>query len=118
MQFLSLLIAFCLIVLFDTWVQSLYRKQCEKCPHSEYFWSVFSSNRTRKTPNMDTFKALKHSCFTHTLTKVENIRFNGLPINQIFWKMVFWYSRHSKIIDMESSDLCCNTSNCHKTCSF
>ena len=27
----------------------------EKCPNSEFFWSVFSRIRTRKTPNTDTF---------------------------------------------------------------
>ena len=29
----------------------------EKCPYSEFFWSVFSRIRTRKTPNMGTFYA-------------------------------------------------------------
>ena len=37
----------------------------EKCPHSEFFWSVFShirtehgKIRTRKTPTTDTFQAV------------------------------------------------------------
>ena len=38
--------------------------KCEKCPYSEFFWSVFSpirteygKTRTRKKPNTDTFYA-------------------------------------------------------------
>ena len=29
---------------------------CEKCPYSEFFWSVFSYIWTRKIPNTDTFQ--------------------------------------------------------------
>ena len=30
----------------------------EKCPYSEFFWSVFSRIRTKKTPNTDIFNAV------------------------------------------------------------
>ena len=30
----------------------------EKCLYSEFFWSIFSRIRTRKTPNTDTFHAM------------------------------------------------------------
>ena len=30
----------------------------EKCPYSEFFWSVFSLIRTKKTPNTDIFNAV------------------------------------------------------------
>ena len=37
----------------------LLERNNEKCPYSEFFQSVFSRIRTRKTPNTDTFHAVK-----------------------------------------------------------
>ena len=34
---------------------------CEKCSHSEFFWSKCEKIRTRKTPNTETFHAVTTS---------------------------------------------------------
>ena len=40
----------------------------EKCPYSEFFWSVFSRIQTRKTPNMDTFHTVNNLLVQHLYT--------------------------------------------------
>ena len=42
---------------------------CEKCPYLEFFWSVLSHIRTRKTPNADTFYAVPEILIIALLVK-------------------------------------------------
>ena len=68
------------------WKYFSWYSLCEKCPYSEFFWFVFSEfglnterpysfwlreNRTRKTPNTDTFHAVT---FTEHPFNIRNLR--------------------------------------------
>ena len=61
--------------------QTISRTLHEKCPYSELFWSVSSRIRTRKSPNTDTFYAVKSSIFSR-IDYCNNL-FIVLPKHQI-----------------------------------
>ena len=63
----------------------------EKCPYSEFFWSVFSRIRTKKTPNSNTFHAVTGSCYNNLLTL-------KYPWSNLSTKVIFYQSNLCIII--------------------
>ena len=48
---------------------------CEKCPYSEFFWSVFSLNGENKDPKKSEYRHFSHS--VENLLRYPRIMVNG-----------------------------------------
>ena len=65
---------------------------CEKCLYSEFFWSIFSCIRTRKTPNTDKFYTVQCLPFVFSLYQINSFHATDLflylqktQVNQSFY---------------------------------
>ena len=83
----------------------------EKCPYSEFFWSVISRIRTRKTPNTDTFHSVIIKKWVNQWIEISNDTASSpilLPVSEFIVKNMFKLSRTYASICAQQTFTCSN----------